>query len=34
LNKISHLRSFLKQDIFESSEYNSTLDRLNEIIEL
>jgi flagellum-specific ATP synthase len=34
LNKISHLRSFLKQDIFESSEYNSTLKRLFEIIEL
>ena len=34
LNKISQLRSFLKQDIFESSEYNSTLKRLFEIIEL
>jgi flagellum-specific ATP synthase len=34
LNKISQLRSFLKQDIFESSEYNSTLQRLFEIIEL
>ena len=34
LNKISQLRSFLKQDIFESSEYNSTLNRLFEIIEL
>jgi flagellum-specific ATP synthase len=34
LNKVSHLRSFLKQDIFESSEYNSTLKRLFEIIEL
>jgi flagellum-specific ATP synthase len=34
LNKISYMRSFLKQDIFESSEYRSTLDRLNEIIEL
>jgi flagellum-specific ATP synthase len=34
LNKISQLRSFLKQDIFESSEYNLTLKRLFEIIEL
>ena len=34
LNKISHLRSFLKQDIFESSEYKSTLNRLNEIIDI
>ncbi len=34
LNKMSYMRSFLKQDIFESSEYRSTLDRLNEIIEL
>ena len=34
LNKISYLRAFLKQDIFESSEYKSTLNRLNEIIEI
>jgi len=34
LNKINQLRAFLKQDIFESSDYNSTLKRLFEIIEL
>ena len=34
LNKITQLRSFLKQDIFESSDYDSTLKRLFEIIEL
>ena len=34
LNKIAQLRAFLKQDIFESSDYASTLKRLFEIIEL
>lgn len=34
LNKISQLRSFLKQDIFESAELETTLKRLSEIIEL
>ena len=34
LNKINQIRAFLKQDIFESSDYNSTLKRLFEIIEL
>ena len=34
LNKIGQIKSFLKQDIFESSDYKSTLKRLSEIIEV
>lgn len=34
LSKIGKLRQFLKQDIFEKSDYQSTAARLNEIIEL
>lgn len=34
LNKINQLRSFLKQDIFESTEYDQTLKRLENIIEI
>lgn len=34
LTKIGQLRSFLKQDMFEKAEYDSTLKRLSEIIEL
>ncbi len=33
LNKISDLRSFMKQDMFERADFNSTLERLNSIIE-
>ncbi|MDD5608661.1 MAG: EscN/YscN/HrcN family type III secretion system ATPase, partial [Ignavibacterium sp.] len=34
LNKIGQIKTFLKQDIFESSDYKSTLKRLSEIIEV
>ncbi|MDT3695799.1 MAG: flagellar protein export ATPase FliI [Ignavibacterium sp.] len=34
LNKIGQIKAFLKQDIFESSDYKSTLKRLSEIIEV
>lgn len=34
LNKIGQLRAFLKQDIFETAEYNQTIKRLQEIIEI
>ncbi|KAF0151641.1 MAG: flagellum-specific ATP synthase FliI [Ignavibacteria bacterium] len=33
LSKISHLRSFLKQDIFEKAMYDQSVERLNQIIE-
>lgn len=34
LSKISQLRSFLKQDMFDKAEFNSTVHRLSEIIEV
>lgn len=34
LSKISQLKSFLKQDMFEKTDFNSTIKRLNEIIQL
>ncbi len=34
LSRIGNLRSFMKQDIFEEAEYSSTINRLNEIIEV
>ncbi|MEW6652373.1 MAG: EscN/YscN/HrcN family type III secretion system ATPase, partial [Bacteroidota bacterium] len=33
LSKISHLRNFLKQDIFEKAMYDQSVERLNQIIE-
>jgi flagellum-specific ATP synthase len=33
LSKISQLRSFLKQDIFEKALYDNSVERLNNIIE-
>ena len=33
LNKITDLRSFMKQDMFEKADFSSTVQRLNSIIE-
>ncbi len=34
LSKIGQLKSFIKQDMFEKTDFRSTIDRLNNIIEL
>lgn len=34
LSKMGHLRSFLKQDIYEKAEFDNTINRLTEIIEV